>query len=215
MTNKLLLSEEVSEKLRELSKKLGLRRNIVCRIAVGRSLKEGYLFSLSLSDNKEHLEEGSISPRLKEEFEKKGHSLNKNAELSKKDGGWWIKIGGREKYRIEETDDELKIYKGGNILKGDEDIQKTTLNDFDFGFADSNGYEFNRYTLTGEYDDYFKAMIVQAEGKNMSDEEFFSKYLRKHIERGINIMYKEYQRVGSKFTYLSKLADGEKVIDMK
>lgn len=215
MTNKLLLSEEVSEKLRELSKKLGLRRNIVCRIAVGRSLKEGYLFSLSYSDTKKHFDEGSISPDLKKEFEKKGHDLNKNAKLSKKDGRWWITIGGKEKYRIEEADDELKVYKVGKILKGYGETQKTTLEDFDFGFADSNGYEFNRYTLTGEYDDYFKAMIVQAEGKNMSDDEFFSKYLRKHIERGINIMYKEYQRVGSKFTYLSKLADGEKVIDMR
>ena len=215
MTNKLLLSEDISEKLRELSKKLGLRRNIVCRIAIGRSLKEGYLFSLSYSNNEEHLEEGSVSSELKKEFEKKGHSLNKDAELSKKDGGWWIKSGGKERYRIEKTDDELKIYKVGKILKGYGDTQKTTLDDFDFGFDDSNGYEFNRYTLTGEYDDYFKAMIVQAEGKNMSDDEFFSKYLRKHIERGIEIMYKEYQRVGSKFTYLSKLADGEKVIDMK
>jgi len=215
LTNKLLLSEEVSEKLRELSKKLGLRRNIICRMAVGRSLKEGYLFSLSYSNDEEHLEEGSVSPELKEEFEKKGHSLNKNAELSQKDGGWWIKSGGKERYRIEKTDNELKIYKVGNILKEDRDAQKTTLDDFDFGFDDSDGYEFNRYTLTGEYDDYFKAMIVQAEGKNMSDDEFFTKYLRKHIERGIEIMHKEYQRVGSKFTYLSKLADGEKVIDMK
>lgn len=215
MTNKLLLSEEVSEKLRELSKKLGLRRNIVCRIAVGRSLKEGYLFSLNYSNHKKHLEEETLSSKLKEEFEKKGHGLNKQAKISNNDGAWWIKRGGKEKYRIEKTDEELKVYKVGKMLTDDGDIQKTTLDDFDFGFDDSNGYEFNRYTLTGEYDDYFKAMIVQAEGKSMSDEEFFTKYLRKHIERGIELMYKEYQRVGSKYTYLSKLADGEKVVEMK
>lgn len=133
LTSKLRISEEVSEKLDELSRKLGLRRNIVCRIAVGRSVSEG-------------------------KFEEK------------------------------------------------------TLDDF--VFEDSNGYEFNRYTLTGEYDEYFKALIVEAQGKSMSDEDYFTQYLRKHIERGIRIMYKEIQRVGSKYTYLNKLANSETIIEI-
>jgi len=40
MSNKLKLSEEKSSKLDFLSKKINLRRNIICRIAIGRSLIE-------------------------------------------------------------------------------------------------------------------------------------------------------------------------------
>lgn len=134
MSNKLNLSVDASDKLNDLSRMLELRRNIVCRIAVGRSLADGKL-----------------------EFDKR----------------------------------------------------TKTLDDF---FDNNKGFEFNRYTLTGEYDDYFKAMIVQAQGQRITDDEYFRLYLRKHIERGVEIMYKEYQRVGSNITYLSKLANGEKMV---
>lgn len=130
MSSKLKLSEKNSEKLDELSRKLGLRRNIVCRIAIGRSVARGSLDNITLDD-----------------------------------------------------------------------------------FMDNKGYEFNRYTLTGEYDDYFKALIVQAQKSKLNDNEYFKLYLRKHIERGISIMHKEYQQVRSKYTYLTKLANSEKVIE--
>jgi len=130
VVSKLKLSENVSEDLDDLSRRLGLRRNIICRVAAGRSITEGNL--------------------------------------------------------------EAKL----------------TLDDF----SDSKGFEFNRYTLTGEYDQYFKALIIQLEGRPINDNDYFSLYLRKHIERGINIMSKEFKRVRSKTSYLSKLADGERVI---
>jgi len=40
MSTRLKLSKEISEQLDFLSRKLGLRRNIVCRLAIGRSLAE-------------------------------------------------------------------------------------------------------------------------------------------------------------------------------
>ena len=72
--------------LKYLSKRLGLRRNIVCRLAIGRSLAENESVK-------------TVDPK------------------------------------------------------------------------DSNGYEFNRYTLTGEYDSIFKALIIQHEKKRVHDAE--------------------------------------------
>lgn len=71
---------------------------------------------------------------------------------------------------------------------------------------DSNGYEFNRYTLTGEYDGIFKALIIQHEGKKMHDAEYFTKYLRNHIERGIGLLCYEYERVNSPVEFLVSLS---------
>ena len=115
----------MSEKLDYLSKKLGIRRNIVCRLAVGRSF----------------------------------------AEL--------------------------------NSVK-------------DFKPKDSSGFEFNRYTLTGESDDIFKALIIQHERRKLTDDQYFLKFLRNHIERGIELLYDEYKRVNSPVDFLVMLAEFDK-----
>ena len=126
MPAKLKLSEEASKCLEYLSKRLGLRRNIVCRLAIGRSLAE-----------------------------------------------------------------------------------KESVKTMDL--KDSNGYEFNRYTLTGEYDSVFKALITQHEKKKLYDTEYFTKYLRNHIERGINLLYHEYERINSPVEFLVALSiNGQK-----
>lgn len=125
MPAKLKISKEMSEYLEYLSNKLGIRRNVVCRLAVGRSL------------------------------------------------------------------DELDSVK-------------------DFKPKDSFGFEFNRYTLTGESDDIFKALIVQHERRKLTDDQYFLKFLRNHIERGIGLLYEEYKRVNSPVDFLVMLADFDK-----
>ncbi len=127
MQSKLKLSKDSSSKLDSLSSKINLRRNIICRLAIGRSL----------------VDESSV-------------------------------------------------------------IEIEPL--------DNNGFEFNRYTLTGEHDNFFKLLIVQHEGIKMDDDLFFSKYLRNHIERGIEILYDEYQRINSPtefLLFLSSLSEKE------
>ena len=121
MANKIKISKEASELLDHLSNKLDLRRNIICRMAIGRSL-----------DEKESVKE--------------------------------------------------------------------------FNPKNNVGYEFNRYTLTGEYDDIFKALIIQHEMKKLNDTQYFSKYLRNHIERGINLLYAEYERINSPIDFLVNLS---------
>ena len=120
MSNKLKISKETSTQLDHLSIRLGLRRNIICRLGVGRSLAEKH----SVKD---------LKPK-------------------------------------------------NNV-----------------------GYEFNKYTLTGDYDEIFRALIVQHERKKLTDSQYFSKYLRNHIERGIELLYKEYERINSPIDFLVKL----------
>lgn len=117
MSTRLKLSKEISEQLDFLSRKLGLRRNIVCRLAVGRSLAE------------------------KESVKNNEHS-------------------------------------------------------------DSLGFELNRTTITGIHDDLFRALINQHEKNRVNDFEFFSKYIRNHIERGITFLYREYSKKNSPIEFL-------------
>jgi len=80
----------------------------------------------------------------------------------------------------------------------------------DYSPSDSKGLEFNRPTLTGDQDLLFKSLIIEHEKKPIDDDSFFSKYFRNHIERGINILYNEFQKINSPVDYLMKLAELKK-----
>lgn len=62
---------------------------------------------------------------------------------------------------------------------------------------DSKGLEFQRFTLVGEYDLLFRELIKQKEGKYISDDDYFTKYLKAHLERGLRLLEKEMQLNGS------------------
>lgn len=65
--------------------------------------------------------------------------------------------------------------------------------------TDGEGLELNRQTITGEYDDLFKALIVSHTGKNLSDEEYFPTYLKAHIDRGAKYLYSEFKYSNNNF----------------
>lgn len=60
----------------------------------------------------------------------------------------------------------------------------------DFSY-DSSGLEFQRPVLTGEYDLLFRELIKQKENKYISDDVYFSKYLKAHLERGVRMLQAE------------------------
>lgn len=122
MSTRLRLSEKTSGKLNILANRLDLRRNVICRIAIGRSLAE------------------------------------KNTVRNMKP-------------------------------------------------EDSSGTELNRYTITGEQDELYRALINQHEKKRLNDFEYFSKYLRNHIERGVNLLLEEYNKINSPVDFLVSLFD--------
>lgn len=59
--------------------------------------------------------------------------------------------------------------------------------------SDRSGKEFNRDTLTGEYDYIFKALIAQHVGREITDEEYFPSLFNAHLERGIRILSSEFK----------------------
>ena len=78
--------------------------------------------------------------------------------------------------------------------------------------SDNEGLELNRRTITGEYDDYFKVLIEQAEGRHLSNEEYFPKYIKAHIDRGAIILESRYKHAGDLDKYvLEALGVGDTV----
>ena len=65
--------------------------------------------------------------------------------------------------------------------------------------TDNDGLELNRQTITGEYDDLFKALIISNHGEALTDEQYFPKYLKVHIDRGAKLLYSEYKYSNNKF----------------
>lgn len=63
--------------------------------------------------------------------------------------------------------------------------------------SDNKGVEFQRYTLTGEYDLLFRELIKSKEKVFISDDEYFGTYLKSHIERGLVLLQDEILLAGS------------------
>jgi DNA sulfur modification protein DndE len=83
--------------------------------------------------------------------------------------------------------------------------QDTQLEQADFT-SNTEGLELNRQTITGEYDELFKALIINHTRKHLSDEEYFPLYMKAHLDRGAKLLYAEYKYSGSKFyTHLINL----------
>ena len=85
----------------------------------------------------------------------------------------------------------------------------TSVDDY---HSDTDGLELNRQTITGEYDIYFKVLIEQAAGRQLSEDEYFPKYLKAHIDRGALILESRYKHAGSLDRYiLESLGVGDTV----
>ena len=69
---------------------------------------------------------------------------------------------------------------------------KETLKETDFKTV-SYGLELNRQTITGEWDELYKSLIEMFEGKHLSDDDYFQKYLKAHLDRGARLIYSEFR----------------------
>ena len=69
---------------------------------------------------------------------------------------------------------------------------KEILREIDFK-TDSYGLELNRQTITGEWDELYKSLIEMFEGKHLSDDDYFQKYLKAHLDRGARLIYSEFR----------------------
>lgn len=69
----------------------------------------------------------------------------------------------------------------------------------------NDGLVLNRNTVTGEFDYIFRAMITQAAGRELTDEEFFPGFFNAHLERGIRPLAAEYKSAGNPEKFIRAL----------
>ena len=87
--------------------------------------------------------------------------------------------------------------------------ENTSVSNF---LSDSDGLDLNSQTITGDNEVFFKMLIEQVEGRNLSDEEFFPKYVKAHIDRGSELLMDMYNHAGSVDKYvLQTLGVGDTV----
>ncbi|MFC2947973.1 DndE family protein [Virgibacillus sediminis] len=63
--------------------------------------------------------------------------------------------------------------------------------------SDSQGLEFNRNTLTGDRDYFYKALIRQHALRDVSEEEYFPNLFNAHLTRGVKLLNEEYKHAGN------------------
>lgn len=87
--------------------------------------------------------------------------------------------------------------------------EKTSVKDF---MSDSNGLDLNRQTITGDNEEYFKAVFELIEGRFLEEDEFFPQYVKAHIDRGSKLLLDMYNHAGSVDKYiLHLLGEGDTV----
>ena len=69
-------------------------------------------------------------------------------------------------------------------------IKKGKLESGDFG-TNTNGLELNRQTIFGELDTIYRCLIAMNEGKSLTDEEYFPKLVKAHLDRGARLLSNE------------------------
>ncbi len=62
---------------------------------------------------------------------------------------------------------------------------------------DRGGATYQRATITGDYDELYKALMIEQINLKIEDKEIFPELYNSHISRGIDLLYDEYQLKGN------------------
>lgn len=69
-------------------------------------------------------------------------------------------------------------------------IRKGQLQEQDYG-TDNEGQEFNRQTIFGDHDLIFKCLIMMNAGQSLTEDEYFPKTVKAHLDRGAQLLENE------------------------
>ena len=72
---------------------------------------------------------------------------------------------------------------------------------------DTDGMEFNRPTLTGDYDIVYKSLIKQFSNRDVPEQEYFPELFNAHLHRGIDQLYRIYEYAGNYDRFLDSLLE--------
>ena len=71
--------------------------------------------------------------------------------------------------------------------------------------TNNEGLELNRQTITGDHDTLFKSLIIADLKKPITDEEYFPRYLKAHLDRGAVMLESEFKYSRNFLDHLCKL----------
>lgn len=74
--------------------------------------------------------------------------------------------------------------------------------------TNNDGLELNRQTITGDHDTLFKSLIITELDRLITDEEYFPKYLKAHLDRGAILLESEFKYSRNFLDHLCKLDEG-------
>lgn len=91
-------------------------------------------------------------------------------------------------------------------LKEETKITEYTSNDV-------SGMELQRSTVTGDLDIVYKSLLEMDLGCPLSEDDYFPKYMKLHIDRGTEILYNRYQYAGGSLEkfLISVLGEGDAI----
>ena len=69
-------------------------------------------------------------------------------------------------------------------------IRKGALTETDYG-TDTEGQELNRQTIFGDHDLIFKCLILMSAGTSLTEDEYFPKTVKAHLDRGAKLLESE------------------------
>jgi len=110
--------------------------------------------------------------------------------------GFRLKTSKRTKEIFEEVgkSSNLKPFALSKIAVALSLKEKTNIDEYKND--DANGLELQRSTVTGEYDAIFKALIEMNLNRNITDDEYYPHYMKLHMDRGAELLLKNYKYSG-------------------
>lgn len=73
--------------------------------------------------------------------------------------------------------------------------------------TNNEGLELNRQTITGDHDNLFKSIIISDLKQTITDEEYFPKYLKAHLDRGAILLESEFKYSKNFIDHLCRLEE--------
>ena len=73
--------------------------------------------------------------------------------------------------------------------------------------TNNEGLELNRQTITGDHDTLFKSLIIAELKEPLTEEEYFPKYLKAHLDRGALLLESEFRYSRNFLNHLCKLEE--------
>ena len=76
-----------------------------------------------------------------------------------------------------------------------------------YDIRNQNGLDYQRQTIFGQMEGYYRALMVEFAQNDLQDDEFFPELTYYHIERGVNYLYSEYRYLDDKDRFFNKLIE--------